>query len=136
MLLCELEACGPGFQKSAEHVENRQYAEIFNERARERQQAVAKAAAAQAGGTPEDEATMLGAMHRMFVDLKSAITGRDDVAIIKEVERGESYLKEKFETALQNADLSPQARAAVEDAWTSVKSGHDQVSQLKHGLTT
>ena len=64
------------------------------------------------------------------------ITGRDDVAIIKEVERGEDYLKEKFETALRNADLSPQARAAVEDAWTSVKSGHDQVSQLKHGLTT
>lgn len=125
-----------GYQKSAENVESQRFAELFNDRARERQQAVTKlqAAVAQAGGTPEDEASTLGAMHRMFVDLKSAVTGRDDEAIVKEVERGEDYLKEKFEAALRNADLSPLAQAAVSEAWISVKSGHDQMSQLKHGL--
>ncbi len=125
-----------GYQKSAEDVENPRFAELFNERARERQQAVTKlqAAVAHAGGTPEDEASTLGSMHRMFVDLKSAVTGRDDKAIVNEVERGEDYLKEKFETAMRNADLSAHAQAAVSEAWTSVKAGHDQMSQLKHGI--
>jgi uncharacterized protein (TIGR02284 family) len=125
-----------GYQKSAEDVENPRFRELFNERARERQQVVTRlqAAVAQAGGTPEDEASTLGSIHRVFVDLKSAVTGRDDEAIVKEVERGEDYLKNKFETALENADLSPTSRNAVSEAWTSVKEGHDQMSQLKHGL--
>lgn len=125
-----------GYQKSAENVENSSYATMFNDRARERQQAVTKlqAAVAQAGGEPEDEATTLGGIHRVFVDLKSAVTGRDDVAIVKEVERGEDYLKDKFEAALNNAELSPTARSAVTEAWTSVKAGHDQMSQLKHAI--
>lgn len=127
-----------GYQKSAEDTENQRFAQLFNERARERQQVVTRlqAAVARAGGTPEDEASTLGAIHRVFVDLKSAVLGRDDKAIVNEVERGEDYLKNKFETALRNADLSPDVRAAVNEAWTSVKAGHDQMSQLKHGLET
>lgn len=125
-----------GYQKSAQDVENRQFAELFNERARERQQVAARlqAVVAQAGGTPEDESSTMGAMHRAFVDLKSAVMSRDDKAIVNEVERGEDYLKEKFETALRDADLSATAQQAANEAWQSVKSGHDQMSQLKHGL--
>lgn len=125
-----------GYQKAAENVKNSSYATMFNDRARERQQAVSKlqAAVAQPGGEPEDEATTLGGIHRVFVDLKSAVTGRDDVAIVKEVERGEDYLKDKFEAALKNAQLSSTARSAVTEAWSSVKAGHDQMSQLKHAI--
>jgi uncharacterized protein (TIGR02284 family) len=125
-----------GYQKSAEDIENRDLASRFQSRARERQQAVAglQAAVARLGGNPEDDATLLGGVHRAFVDLKAAVTGRDDQAIINEVERGEDYLKGKFQTALKNVDLAPQARAAVEEAWNSVKAGHDEMSQLKHQL--
>ena len=69
-----------------------------------------------------------------FLDLKAAVTGRDDKAIIAEVERGEDYLKEKFETALNSGHLSGESRAAVERAYQSVRSGHDQMSQLKHSM--
>lgn len=51
-----------------------------------------------------------------------------------QMERGEDYLKDKFETALGKADLSFAARSAVEQAWTSVKASHDQMRDLKHGL--
>ena len=64
----------------------------------------------------------------------SVITGRDEQAIVNEVERGEDYLKEKFETALNAGTLSGECRAVVERAYQSVRSGHDQVSALKHGL--
>ncbi|MBB3858783.1 uncharacterized protein (TIGR02284 family) [Novosphingobium hassiacum] len=125
-----------GYQKSAEDVDNEEYRRLFLERARERQQAVTKlqAAVGQLGGKPEDESSVMGSIHRVFVDLKAAVTGRDDKAIINEIERGEDYLKGKFETAIKNADLSVTARTAVGEAWISVKEGHDQMSALKHGL--
>lgn len=125
-----------GYQKSAQDVDNTRFATLFNERAQERQRAATKlqSAVAQLGGKPEDDATMLGSIHRAFVDLKSAVLGRDDKAIVNEIERGEDYLKAKFETALKNADLSAIARSAVDEAWVSVKTGHDQMRDLKHSL--
>lgn len=125
-----------GYQKSAEDLDNEDYRRMFLDRARERQQAATKlqAAVGQLGGKPEDDTSTMGAIHRAFVDLKAAVTGRDDKAIVNEVERGEDYLKGKFEAAINNADLSGIARTAVGEAWTSVKEGHDQMSALKHGL--
>ena len=86
------------------------------------------------GGDPDDNGSFLGSMHQRFEDLKAAITGKDDKAIINEVERGEDYLKDKFETALSSDTLSSQSRSVVEQAYQSVREGHDQMSQLKHSL--
>jgi uncharacterized protein (TIGR02284 family) len=93
-----------------------------------------QAAVASAGGNPEDDGTLAGGAHRAFLNLKEAVMGRDDKAIVAEIERGEDYLKNKFETALADVDLSPAARAAAEDAWQSVRAGHDEMSALKHSM--
>lgn len=125
-----------GYQKAAADTENARFAEMFNARARERQQAVTslQACVARLGGNPEDDGTTAGAMHRGWINLKEAVVGRDDEAIVNSVESGEDYLKEKFEAALRHTDLPAEARAAVEQAWTSVKAGHDEMSQLKHAI--
>src|SRR5918999_1132696 len=76
------------------------------------------------GGNPEDDGSFLGKTHQRFLDLKSAVTGRDEKAIINEVERGEDYLKEKFEAALQSDKLTGDTRTVIERAFTSVRRGH------------
>jgi len=86
------------------------------------------------GGNAPDDGSFLGATHQRFLDLKAAITGRDDKAIINEVERGEDYLKEKFEAALKSDDLPADSRSVIERAYQSVRQGHDKVSSLKHGM--
>lgn len=86
------------------------------------------------GGDPPDEGSLMGKTHQRFLDLKAAITGRDDKAIVNEVERGEDYLKEKFETALASDALSGETRSAIDRAFQSVRKGHDKVSQLKHAM--
>ena len=123
-----------GYTKSAQDVKDRDLADRFNARARERQGAVAglQAAVARQGGNPEDDGTLLAGAHRAFLNLKEAVTGTDDQAIVNEIERGEDYLKGKFEAALKTIDLTPESRAAVDQAWTSVKAGHDEMSGLKH----
>ena len=126
-----------GYTKSAADTKNAHFAERFNARAQERQQVLTRlqATVARLGGDPEDESTTAGSLHRGFINLKEAVLGQDDETIIDEVERGEDYLKEKFETAMRNGDLPAEARTAVEEAWQSVKAGHDEMSQLKHAIT-
>ena len=126
-----------GFEDAAANLEgNDHLREMFRERASERSRAVEelRSEVRRLGGNPEDDGSFLGKTHQRFLDLKAAITGRDEKAIINEVERGEDYLKEKFETALNDGNLSGESRSVVERAYQSVRSGHDQVSQLKHGM--
>jgi uncharacterized protein (TIGR02284 family) len=66
--------------------------------------------------------------------LKDALSGRDDRAIVNEVERGEDYIKAKFESALRDKDLMDTTRRVIDQAYTSVKAGHDRARDLKHSL--
>jgi uncharacterized protein (TIGR02284 family) len=125
-----------GYEDSARHIENERFREIFRDRANERQRVVQdlRAEVRRLGGEPEEGGSFLGKAHQRFEDLKAAVTGNDEKAIINEVERGEDYLKEKFETALDSEHLSGDSRAVVERCYQSVRAGHDQMSQLKHGM--
>ena len=125
-----------GYEDAAKDAENTQYATMFAEFARDRSQ-VASSLQAQVqslGGDPQLDSSLLGAAHRSFMDLKQAITGKEDKAIILEVERGEDHIKDKYETAMQTADLSPATKAVIAEAYTSVRAGHDRVSALKHSI--
>jgi uncharacterized protein (TIGR02284 family) len=127
-----------GYEDAASNSEAGRFQQMFRERASERQRVVEdlRSEVRRLGGNPEDNGSFMGKTHQRFLDLKAAITGRDEQAIINEVERGEDYLKEKFETALNSGELSGESRAIVERCYQSVRSGHDQVSQLKHGMET
>ena len=126
-----------GYEDAAANIEgSSRLQQLFREKASERRGVVEdlRAEIRRLGGNPENDGSFLGKAHQRFVDLKAAITGRDEKAIVNEVERGEDYLKEKFETALNSGSLSSETRAVAERAYQSVRSGHDQVSALKHGL--
>ena len=126
-----------GFEDAASNLDGEsRLKELFRERASERNRVVEelRSEVRRLGGNPEDDGSFLGKSHQRFLDLKSVVMGRDEKAIINEVERGEDYLKEKFETALEGDTLSGESRAVVERAYQSVRSGHDQVSALKHGF--
>jgi uncharacterized protein (TIGR02284 family) len=125
-----------GYRTSAQDVENPRFAEMFTARASERSSVAEQLRAdiKRLGGTPDDDGSLLAAGHRAFVNLKAAVTNRDDKAIINEVERGEDHIKAKYEAALKDDNLSPQSRSLVETAYASVRSGHDQMRDLKHSL--
>jgi len=125
-----------GYRESAEHAEAPHLKQLFRDMADERA-AVAtelRAEVSRLGGEPDSDGSTAGYLHQRFLDLKAAITGRDDKAIVNEVERGEDYIKEKFEAALSESDLSGESRGAVDRAYASVRKGHDRVSALKHSM--
>ena len=125
-----------GYQKSAADVDNPRYAQLFKARAEERKIAVdqLQAAVVAQGGTPEDDGSLMGSIHRAFLSLREVVSTRDDAAIIAEIHHGEHYLKDKFETALDSDTLAAAPRAAVQSVWNSVKAGHDEMWQLKQAV--
>ena len=127
-----------GYEDSAQNIDNERFRKIFRSRADERQEVVQqlREEVRRLGGSPEDSGSFLGKVHQRFEDLKAAITGRDEKAIINEVERGEDYLKEKWQAALQSGTLHGETHDLVERLNQSIKSGHDEISQLKHGMET
>jgi uncharacterized protein (TIGR02284 family) len=125
-----------GYRESASESENPQHRQFFNQMAEERSQVASdlQAQVRSLGGDPEMDSSTAGAAHRGWVNLKSAITGRDEQAIVDEVERGEDYIKEKFETAMMDDDLSPETRGKLEQCFASIRKGHDRASQMKHAM--
>ena len=125
-----------GYEDSAQNIDSEQLRQIFRQNADERQQVVTslREQVRRLGGDPEESGSFMGAAHQRFEDLKAAITGRDEKAIINEVERGEDYIKGKFESALESGDLTGDSRSTVEQCYQTVRRGHDQISQLKHGM--
>jgi uncharacterized protein (TIGR02284 family) len=124
-----------GFEHSAEKAEAARYRDFFTEMAADRRAAVTtlQAASEREGGKPADYGSASATLHRRVEDLRVALGGGDK-AIVKEVERGEDYLKEEFERVLKDDDMSPAAMAAVREAYESVRRGHDKASALKHEL--
>lgn|SRR5690606_10093596 len=124
-----------GFTDAAEET-GHQHSQFFSQMAQERSQVASQmqAQVAALGGEPEDSSSYSAAAHRGFMDLKQAVMGQSDQAVIEEVERGEDYIKEKYETALQDDELSPSTRQIIEQAYQSIRRGHDQASALKHQM--
>ncbi len=125
-----------GYTEAAKETKNSSFTTLFTGLASERRQLASRLQqeVTSLGGTPEDDGTVAASAHRVFLNLKSLVTGHDDKAIINEVEAGEDHIKAKFEDALADRNLSPTVLGLVETAYDSVKEGHDEIRDIKHSL--
>jgi len=125
-----------GYTEAVKDSENARFTSLFTSRAGERREIASRLQQEvnKLGGRAEDDGTVLAGAHRMFLNLKSAVTGRDDKAIINEVEAGEDHIKAKFEDALADRELSPPVRQLIETCFVSVKAGHDEMRDIKHSM--
>jgi len=82
------------------------------------------------GGDPETSTSVSADLHRRWIDLKSMITGKDDLAILNECERGEDVAMKSYRKALEH-DLPMDVRAVVERQYQGVQRNHDQVRALR-----
>ena len=123
-----------GFREAAQEVKHPALKTLFLDYANERgkyamelQQRVS-----QLGQVPETSGTVGASLHRRWIDLKSALTGKNDQAIIDECERGEDIAVESYRDALAK-DLPSDLKSVIERQFVGVKAAHDKVRNLKHG---
>lgn len=83
------------------------------------------------GEEPTTSGSVAGALHRGWVDVKAAVSSRDDLAILEECERGEDVAKASYRKALDSGDLAPDVRAVVQKQYEGVIRNHDAVKALR-----
>ncbi|APA88770.1 PA2169 family four-helix-bundle protein [Paraburkholderia sprentiae WSM5005] len=121
-----------GFMKAAEDAHDEQLKTLFRSSAedcsrgaRELQDVVQTL-----GGKPENRGSMSGALHRGWVDVRSAVSDRSDHAILAECEKGEDVAKKHYHDALEK-DLPADVRAIVERQYHGLLQTHDRVRDLR-----
>lgn len=123
-----------GFRQASEAVKDSNLKALFSEYSLQRSRFAGELqneARLMGEGSPEDSSSTAGAMHRTWINIKSAITSGDDHSILAECERGEDSAVKEYKEALEDEDLSSPVRAIVSRQYSEVKSAHDRVKQLR-----
>ena len=122
-----------GFKEAADAVKDPQLKSLFQEYSQQRHRfATELQTQAQSLGEsePKKASSAAGAMHRAWINLKSAVTSGDDKAILSECERGEDSAVHEYEEAMQDGFSGP-VRDLVSRQFSEIKSAHDRVKHLR-----
>jgi len=122
-----------GFKQAAESVKDPQLKSLFSEYSQQRVRfAVELRSKAQSPDERDSKmsGSAAGALHRGWINLKSAITQGDDHAVLAECERGEDSAVEEFRKALDDG-LSAPVQEIVSRQYAEIKQAHDRVKQLR-----
>jgi uncharacterized protein (TIGR02284 family) len=75
--------------------------------------------------------SVVGAIHHVWIDLKSAITGKDNHAILAECERGEDVAKKAYEEASKAQDLPSALKSIIEKQSQGILAAHNEIRGLR-----
>jgi uncharacterized protein (TIGR02284 family) len=122
-----------GFKEAAESVKDPQLKSLFNDYSRQRARFVVELRS-KAQNPDERESDVsgsaTGALHRGWINLKSALSRGDDHAILAECERGEDSAVEEYQKAVAGG-LSAAVREIVSRQYTEIKATHDRIRDLR-----
>ena len=90
----------------------------------------------QLGGDPVEGTKTSGKFFRAWMDVKSALTGKDRKAILNSCEYGEDVAVNTYKKVLENNtdDLTEDQLAMVEEQHDMIKADHDTVKSLRDSL--
>jgi uncharacterized protein (TIGR02284 family) len=124
-----------GFRQASEAVKDSTLKSLFNEyslqRARFAGDLQNEVIRSLGESKPEDTSSTAGALHRAWINLKSALTAGDDHAILAECERGEDSAVAEYKKAMEDENLSAPLRDIISRQYTDVKAAHDRVKALR-----
>ena len=123
-----------GFKSAAEGVKNSSIRTKFLDYSRERglMASELQAEVRRLGGDPDKSGSMSGSLHRGWLDLKAALSGHDDHAVVAEAERGEDVAKGVYENALKE-NLPAATHTIVQQQAVKVRRAHDDVRAIRDG---
>lgn len=128
-----------GFREAAEDVKSSDLKTLFGAYSLQRSQFAGELQSlAHSLGEKEPETTgsVSGALHRGWINLKAALTSKDEHAILAECERGEDSAVAEYTKALAEEGLPAHVRATLETQYQAVKAAHDRVRDLRDSLVT
>ncbi|MCW8981330.1 PA2169 family four-helix-bundle protein [Altibacter sp.] len=81
--------------------------------------------------TPKESGSTTGALHRTWIDVKTAFTGDDDEAVLEECIRGDKASVEEYEEKLNDNRFPPQISSVLTNQLSQIKSTLNTVKKLE-----
>ena len=123
-----------GYLQAAEHVKSAWLQGLFQSFSTQREQFATELTnlVAGLGVEPASGSTVGGALHRTWIDLRTAVSGNggDDEALLEECERGEDEAKEAYQIEL-NKGLPEHIHRVVQSQYQDILRSHDQVRETR-----
>ena len=120
-----------GFHQAAERSGDAHLRLIFADLAHQREQFAAQLRyqVSRLGGRPHDTGTVAGAVHRRWIDVRTAVSGDADRALIRECERGERFALASYKLALDH-HLHPDVVELVKEQLAQIELAYRQLQEL------
>lgn len=121
-----------GFHTCAQNAKREDLKAVFTQREQDCQRGALELQdqIRQLGGDVKDSGSVLGALHRGWVSVKSSLTSQDDKATLEDAERGEDNAMARYRKALKQP-LPATVRSLVERQMEGVQRNHDQIKMLR-----
>lgn len=125
-----------GYEQAAKESTNPQHQQLYQslsdqraEFARELNQAIQEH-----GGQAQTHTTAKGKIYRQWMDLKAAVTSKDEVSIISSNLHGEEWAQKAYAQALAQSDLPDPLRQLIQRQKLASEQTFQTLKQMKEGI--
>lgn len=126
-----------GFKTAAENVYGSELKSLFYDYSQQRAQFAGELQeeVRHLGGDPEKLGSVSGELHRAWMEVKTALVGKDNASILNECERGEDAALKAYHDAL-NEKLPQPVSDTITNQLTALKAAHDSIRSLRDAART
>lgn len=129
-----------GFKTAAENIKQPEYKTIFENYAQQRAMFASELEAEITRlGSDADSKNMegvwndmVGAAHRAWINIKSAIASGDAKAILNECETGEDAAVKAYQNAMEDRNIPLEVSSLIRNQYAAVKEAHDRIRSLRN----
>ena len=123
-----------GFLTASQNIEDADIKHLFNEYSLQRAKFAGELQSAAhsilGNSNPEETGSLAGALHRGWINLKTALEGKDRHDILAECERGEDVAVGQYKKILEHNLPAPLRDLAAQQS-AEVQKAHDRVKALR-----
>ena len=122
-----------GYKESAEDIENTALKSRFRSLAQQRYDFghEIKPFITQLGGTVNKGGSAAANLHRVWIDLKSAVTGQDEEAVLNEVIRGEESAVKTYQEVLADNTFSESIKSTLTTQLNKIQAALNDMRRLE-----
>ncbi|WP_128544618.1 ferritin-like domain-containing protein [Larkinella soli] len=121
-----------GYQEAAENVDDAELKSLFLAQSRQRGEFGLEIASEirALGGDPDTSTSLAADLHRAWINVKAAVTGNNDKAVVEECKRGDAQALEDYQDILQSTSLMASTRELLLRQKERIDSAHASMTRL------
>ncbi|GAA3998333.1 hypothetical protein GCM10022631_06410 [Deinococcus rubellus] len=122
-----------GFNEAAEHAKDASLKQLLRARSSQRAEMASaiETHLMQGGEKPKSGGSVGAALHRTWINVRDAVTGKDDSSVVAETVRGEDAAVKNYQDVLKETDLPGDVRSLVESQYAQIQSSDAELNALK-----